>query len=340
MDESYYINESILLSYFAGELPADRQKEVEEWIATSEENTKTARDIFQLYRAADTLNYMKHVDSVAAFHQVKDRIHKHQHRVSWMVWGQRIAACLALPLLATTLYLILKNSPVEYVEIRTNPGMVAEANLPDGTKVWLNSGSSLKHPTRFTGDIRNVELDGEAYFAVHRDKSKRFIVNTPFRIQTEVLGTEFNIEAYRTDSVVRTTLVSGPVKLSFLGEGDKQQTFVMKPDEEFIYNPETRAVRTDKPYVKTYTAWKDGQVVFRNTPLSEALKILTKRFHVEFIVKDSTLYGNSFTGVFSEQHLPLILEHFRLASGIQYRFIELEHNTQQTIQQKMKIELY
>lgn len=257
-----------------------------------------------------------------------------------MVWGQRIAACLALPLLATTLYLILKNSPVEYVEIRTNPGMVAEANLPDGTKVWLNSGSSLKHPTRFTGDIRNVELDGEAYFEVHRDKSKRFIVNTPFRIQTEVLGTEFNIEAYRTDSVVRTTLVSGSVKLSFLGEGDKQRTFVMKPDEEFIYNPKTRTVRTDKPYVKTYTAWKDGQVVFRNTPLSEALKILTKRFHVEFIVKDSTLYGNSFTGVFSEQHLPLILEHFRLASGIQYRFIELEHNTQQTIQQKMKIELY
>lgn len=173
-----------------------------------------------------------------------------------------------------------------------------------------------------------------------RCRSDSGIVNTPFRIQTEVLGTEFNIEAYRTDSVVRTTLVSGSVKLSFLGEGDKQQTFVMKPDEEFIYNPETRAVRTDKPYVKTYTAWKDGQVVFRNTPLSEALKILTKRFHVEFIVKDSTLYGNSFTGVFSEQHLPLILEHFRLASGIQYRFIELEHNTQQTIQQKMKIELY
>ena len=93
MDESYYINESILLSYFAGELPADRQKEVEEWIATSEENTKTARDIFQLYRAADTLNYMKHVDSVAAFHQVKDRIHKHQHRVSYCCLFGSAAAC-------------------------------------------------------------------------------------------------------------------------------------------------------------------------------------------------------------------------------------------------------
>ena len=85
-------------------------------------------------------------------------------------------------------------------------------------KVWLNSGSSLKHPVKFTGDTRTVELDGEAYFSVRKDRSKRFVVNTPFNIQTEVLGTEFNMEAYRTDSVVRTTLVSGSVRLSFFGE--------------------------------------------------------------------------------------------------------------------------
>ena len=195
MDESCYINESVLLNYFAGELPADRRKEVEEWIAASEDNEKMARDIFRLYRAADTLDYMNRVDASAALQQVKGRIHKHRHRISWMVWGQRIAACMALPLLATTLYLILKTPPQEYVEIRTNPGMVAEANLPDGTKVWLNSGSSLKHPVKFTGDTRTVELDGEAYFSVRKDRSKRFVVNTPFNIQTEVLGTEFNMEA-------------------------------------------------------------------------------------------------------------------------------------------------
>lgn len=108
MDESCYINESVLLNYFAGELPADRRKEVEEWIAASEDNEKMARDIFRLYRAADTLDYMNRVDASAALQQVKGRIHKHRHRISWMVWGQRIAACMALPLLATTLYLILK----------------------------------------------------------------------------------------------------------------------------------------------------------------------------------------------------------------------------------------
>lgn len=101
MDESCYINESVLLNYFAGELPADRRKEVEEWIAASEDNEKMARDIFRLYRAADTLDYMNRVDASAALQQVKGRIHKHRHRISWMVWGQRIAVwryrCLPPP---------------------------------------------------------------------------------------------------------------------------------------------------------------------------------------------------------------------------------------------------
>lgn len=114
--------------------------------------------------------------------------------------------------------------------------MVAAVNLPDGTKVWLNSRSYLKHPTRFTGNTRDVVLNGEAYFSVHKDKSKRFTVSTPFDIKAEVLGTEFNMEAYAADSSVRTTLVSGSIRLSFLDDNQKHKSFLMKPNEEFTYN--------------------------------------------------------------------------------------------------------
>ena len=194
--------------------------------------------------------------------------------------------------------------------------------LSDGTKVWLNSRSYLKHPTRFTGNTRDVVLNGEAYFSVHKDKSKRFTVSTPFDIKAEVLGTEFNMEAYAADSSVRTTLVSGSIRLSFLDDNQKHKSFLMKPNEEFTYNQYTKKVKVDKPYIPTQTSWKDGLVVFRNTPFNEALKVLSKRFNVEFIVKNDKLYNNSFTGPFDGQHLQLILEHFRLASGIQYRFID------------------
>lgn len=338
MDEPFTVNESILLNYFADSLSPSQRREVEEWIALSAENKKIARDVYHIYRASDTLGYMKQIDAVTAFGKVRCKIHRRP--VSWIVWGQRVAALLILPLLVTTLYLSLKKTPMEYVELKTNPGMVACVDLPDGTKVWLNSGSTLKHPVKFTGDTRSVELNGEAYFSVHKDRSKRFIVNTPFHIQTEVLGTEFNIEAYQTDSVVKTTLISGSVKLLFLGTNGEEQTFMLKPDEEFAYHATSGEAKVSKPCVEAYTAWKDGMVVFRNTPLEEALKILSKRFNVEFMVKSRELYNSSFTGVFDGQHLPLILEHIQLASGIRYHFTELNTDQGKGIQKKTKIELF
>ena len=309
MDESYYINESILLSYFAGELPADRQKEVEEWIATSEENTKTARDIFQLYRAADTLNYMKHVDSVGAFHQVKDRIHKHQHRISWMVWGQRIAACLALPLLATTLYLILKNSPVEYVEIRTNPGMVAEANLPDGTKVWLNSGSSLKHPTRFTGDIRNVELDGEAYFEVAHNEKSPFVVHTS-TLDVEVLGTKFNVEAYSARKIFETSLMEGRVKVKL--PHDEKNSVILAPNQKTTLIDGRLVVSKIDDY--NVYRWKEGLYCFRNKPFADIIKDLEKYYDLKIQMDKKEIAKVALTGK------------FRISDGLDYALRVLQND--------------
>ena len=114
----------------------------------------------------------------------------------------------------------------------------------------------------------------------------------------------------------------------------------MKPNEEFTYNQYTKKVKVDKPYIPTQTSWTDGLVVFRNTPFNEALKVLSKRFNVEFIVKNDKLYNNSFTGPFDGQHLQLILEHFRLASGIQYRFIDPQTGQEGNIKEKTIVELY
>ena len=87
------------------------------------------------------------------------------------------------------------------------------------------------------------------------------------------------------------------------------------------------------------TAWKDGLVIFRDTPFEEALNILDKRFNVEFIVKNDLLYENSFTGSFDGQHLHLILEHFRLSSGIQYKFVDPQTGVDR-FSQKTIVELY
>lgn len=340
MDTQKHIDEHILLSYYSGTLSADQKQEVEAWLQDSEENRKIARDVQYIYMATDTLNTINEVDSAKALAEVKNRLQK-PNKVNYLVWFQRIAAILLLPLLVSTIYFATKEDPIEYVEVKTNPGMVATLNLPDGSKVWLNSGSYLKHPQKFTGDTRSVELNGEAYFSVQKDQTKRFIVNTPFDLKAEVLGTEFNIEAYKKNNQVTTSLVSGSVKLSFLNKENNEESFIMKPDDEVTYNIKTKRIKTNASYLPTQTAWKDGLVIFRNTSFEEALKILSKRFNTEFIVKNDLLYENSFTGTFSGQHLTLILEHFRLSSDIQYKFIDLEIDpNKDKISEKTIVELY
>lgn len=338
MDTQKHIDEHILLDYFSGTLPSSQRQDVEEWINASEENRKIARDIQYIYLASDTLETIKKVDSAQALEKVKSRIVK-TRKVSYQVWIQRVAAILLLPLLISTTYLALKEEPVEYIEFRTNPGMVAKVNLPDGSEVWLNSKSYLKHPNKFTGDTRNVEINGEAYFSVQKDKSKKFVVNTPFGVKAEVLGTEFNIEAYKENKQVTTTLVSGSVKLSYLNKNNDEESLIMEPNDEISYNTRTKSINVCTSYVPTLTAWKDGLVIFRNTPFEEALKILSKRFNADFIVKNVLLYENSFTGTFDGQHLYLILEHFRLSTDIQYKFIDPEVG-EDKISQKTIVELY
>ena len=336
-----------LSSYFFDRCTPKISNKVERWFFKNGNSQEAKKLLFSLWEELeDTTSSTSPEEIQAAFEQFKARLlssapqENKSKKPNLFLWIQRIAAILILPLIISTIYFALKKDPIEYIEIRTNPGMVAAVNLPDGTKVWLNSRSYLKHPTRFTGNTRDVVLNGEAYFSVHKDKSKRFTVSTPFDIKAEVLGTEFNMEAYAADSSVRTTLVSGSIRLSFLDDNQKHKSFLMKPNEEFTYNQYTKKVKVDKPYIPTQTSWKDGLVVFRNTPFNEALKVLSKRFNVEFIVKNDKLYNNSFTGPFDGQHLQLILEHFRLASGIQYRFIDPQTGQEGNIKEKTIVELY
>lgn len=338
MEEKRNINEQMLLDYYSDSLSSAQRQMVEEWISNSEENLKTARDIQYICKAIDTLQTINMTDSAKALSHIKRKMNK-TGKYHLLYWIQRIAAIISIPLIINTLYLINKEEPIENIEIRTNPGMTAKVHLSDGSDIWLNSQSYLKYPRKFTGTTREVEIDGEAYFSIHKDEKKRFIVNTPFDLKAEVLGTEFNIEAYKEERQITTTLVSGSVRLIYQNKNKEKESLIMKPNDEVKYNPQTKNIRTQKTYVQTYTAWKDGIIIFRDTPFEEALKILSKRFNTEFIIMNAHLYDNSYTGTFDAQHLDLVLEHFRLSSGIQYKFIVPETGKNK-FSRKTIVELY
>lgn len=338
MENQINIDESNLLGYFSDTISLEERKKIEEWMSLSEENRKMAEEVYYIYFVTDTRKTLQLIDSKAALINVNRRINK-RHTVSVFLWVQRVAAVLFVPFLLSTLYYVIKKEPLEYLEIRTNPGMVTSVNLPDGTQVWLNSGSYLKYPSEFTGNKRNVVLEGEAYFKVQTDKKKPFLVNTKENMQVEVLGTEFNLEAYPSDSCIATTLVSGAIKLTYNSSQNDRKSIVMKPNEQVVYNERTKTIKQQEAFTSGTIAWKEGKMVLRNTPLVEVLKQLSKRFDVDFILKRKGLEDNYFTGTFDNQQLPKIMELLRKASDMEYRIIE-QDASENGVKEKSKVELY
>lgn len=332
------MNEATLLKYFSGDVSSKEIETVEEWLESSEENRKIAEEVYHIYYSTETLHKMQAVDVSCAYNKVNDKINIRRRSIFFNRLRQ-VAALLFLPLFLSTLYLFLKEEPVEFIELRTNPGMVASTTLPDDTKVWINTSSYLKYPSTFNGDMRNVYLEGEAYFEVKENKKKKFVVKTNKDFKIEVLGTEFNIEAYPQDYDIITTLVSGKVELKYTDTNNKENAVIIKPGNKIAYNIKTKQIESSETPVVVATAWKDMKVVLRRTSLEETLKILGKRFDTEFTILNEKLKNNSFTGTFDDQQLIKILEHLRVSSGIKYRIIDTKEDETE-IKEKTKIELY
>ena len=332
------IEEGILLEYFSGKLSGKQKVDVETWIAESEANEQLARDIHYISYSMEVLRIMRETKTMEALRDVHHKIAWHRLTNAGR-WAQRIAALLFIPLFCTMLYRHFLEKTAENVELRTSPGMVATAVLPDGSKVWLNADSRITYPSEFTSDCREIDLEGEAYFSVRKHRNRPFIVHTSSGAKIEVLGTEFNLEAYRKDEMINATLISGSVRFTYPSGNQGDSSVVLKPDESARYNKATKQMVIKTINIQAQTAWKDGLVIFRNTPFKDALRVLEKRFNAQFDVKNEKLYEHSYTGRFDTQQLPLILEHFRISSGIRYRIIEPKRK-EDAVQEKTIVEIF
>ena len=230
--------ENLLLSYYEGETTEDETALVEEWLEASEENRRTARQVQTLGLAADMAQISSRLDVKKALEDVHRKMkQKKVNRYQVLFRGmQRAAAILFIPLMVSwsILYWDKDKEEIHMMEVRTNPGMTTSVELPDGTEVVLNSSSSLRYPSRFADDKREVKLVGEAFFSVAKDE-KKFIVGTLNNSKIVVHGTEFNVEAYKGSRTVQTTLVSGKVSFSYVNNG-RRNNVMMIPGQKVIYD--------------------------------------------------------------------------------------------------------
>lgn len=180
-------------------------------------------------------------------------------------------------------YRTINGKPIEELQYNTlyNPRGSRPINLmlSDGSKVWLNSESSLKYPVAFTGHDRLVEISGEAYFEVVKDLKKKFIVNISGKTRVEVLGTRFNINSYDDEETVNTTLLEGSVKVISDRNGAGKVLF---PGQQVKIDKNAIITLNPNPDLEEVMAWKNGKFIFgESMDMASAMRQICRWYDIE-----------------------------------------------------------
>lgn len=206
-----------------------------------------------------------------------------------------------------------------YNTISTPQGGTYQIILPDGTKVWLNAASSLKFPTSFaTLKERKIELSGEAYFEVVKDAKHPFKVLTP-KQEVQVLGTHFNVSSYADETVVKTTLLEGAVRVSNLQKANAGMV-VLKPGQQSTLSND--GITVAKADLDEVLAWKNGVFVFNDEPLESIMKKVSRWYDVEVVyegVDKHKLFGGS---VSRFDNVSKVLRQLELTGGVHFKVEE------------------
>jgi transmembrane sensor len=182
---------------------------------------------------------------------------------------------------------------IHYNTVETPKGRQFQLVLEDGTKVWLNAASSIKFPVAFVGKQRIVEVTGEAYFEVAKNKYKPFQVMCNGSM-VEVLGTHFNVNAYADEETINTTLLEGSVKVV---RGSNQKT--IKPGEQAQVNNDGSVRTMANVNIDEVVAWKNNAFLFDNTDVKKLMRQLARWYNVDVVFKGATDESLTFNGTIS-----------------------------------------
>jgi transmembrane sensor len=204
--------------------------------------------------------------------------------------------------------------------LETSKGQQSQIELPDGSKVWLNAASKLKFPTHFIGqDYRTVELEGEAYFEVAKDKQHPFIVRSAQQ-EITVLGTHFNVSSYADDDLNKTTLIEGSVLIKPIGKlshNTSVQVLPMKPGDQAISNGSSlKVIQVD---TEPTIAWKNNKFMFERQKIKEVMKMIERWYDIE-VVYQGDVPEDYFTGSMSKfNKISTVFDLLELTGNIHFK---------------------
>ncbi len=255
---------------------------------------------------------------------------KEDRQALWYSW-QRIAAAIALILIPLGLFYWNKVSQieevpfgqVEWVEKTAPYGQKLTTMLSDGSVIKLNSGSKMRFPKEFSASSREVYLEGEAFFEVKRDTSRRFLIHTRGMLTT-VLGTSFNIRAYPGDKTAAVAVATGKVLVQGEGrQGNFKENMTLNANEMAKYDRSNLNLLKSNS-VGAEFSWTEGILYFDKTPVPGLIKTLERWYGKPIRVDNEEFKDKTYSGVFENESLKNVLEGIKFEADINYEINENE----------------
>ena len=317
---NFEIDEEVLVAFLKGELDAAQAADVEAWYDRSAAKRRMLGQVYYILYVSDRINDAAGIDVERSLRQFKRRMHAGR-RISLRRSAVRIAAAavIAAVLLAGGLTTVLLSKRLaQPVTVVTQLGERSQVVLPDGTKVWLNSSSSVEYVAPFFSRQRRVKMEGEAYFEVEHDRRAPFVVSTN-GLDIEVLGTRFNIRNDDNEHRVTTVLLEGAVKA--YASGREQASVRLHPAQQLVFDTRTHAMRlTDCPSAERSINWIDGRFCFEHDTFGEIVAELKRYYNVDIRFMDNRLRDMRFSGNFRvEDGIYHIMSVLQLTYKFNYR---------------------
>ena len=310
-----------ILAYIKGEITSEKTiSEICSWIEQSQLNQETYTDLKNLW-VLTGLHNLKEESNVTGITALRNKNIGMKKAIDWI--GKYAALFVFAFLLgAGSLYLfeikqISRQSGI-YNEIKVPKGEKSILYFYDGTKVWLNSGTTLKYPVTFDNQERKVYVDGEAFFSVTKKKHRPFIVQAD-RMAIKVFGTRFNICAYHEDNEFYVTLEEGSVKAV---NSQNQTGLILSPGGQAIFNRATNHFVQKTVDPKLYSSWKENMLRFEDASFAEVIKKMERWYDVQISVAPSINTGGHYTMTIKTESLREMLNLLAKTTTIKYEIKE------------------
>ena len=340
------ITNKILKKYINKEATVEEQALVEKTLITSGETPSVKEMVekkweeYETNEGQDRINLNSVLERVHHIIKVKDERVKIPLRRKLYKFYSRAAAILLIPLIIGSLITFFKlemtNTLLAEKEtiasIHSPVGTRMEFSLPDGSRGFLNGGSTIKYPIPFTTN-RQITLDGEAYFDVKKDRRNAFEV-TANSLKVRVLGTRFNVNSYRGEKFAEVVLEEGVVECIVK---DHEQSIILNPNESVKVL--STGITKSNVNVTDYIEWKDGKLSFRGSSMEEVQHKLESWYNIDIEISDKELYNYSFKATFNNDTLEEVLQLLKMTSPIRYKVFKREKRADGTYS-KTKVVLY